>query len=220
MLTLISDYDRTLTNKELDLCNEIINMIRKLKKDENLRFIVASGRTLDFLQNKLSDCADGFVAENGAVIYYNGKKEVFGRNESEAIKAALKSMELVYFGEIIGYALLDAEKIIKDNLESHNIKFSIERNKNSIMIMPPFVNKGYGISKIIDAMDLRSTIKIAMGDDENDITMLKAVDFPVALANSDDRLKAMAKFITKSEYCDGALEFLQQLKILINAKSL
>lgn len=220
MLTLISDYDRTLTNKELDLCSEVINIIRKLKKEENLRFIVASGRTLDFLQNKLSDCADGFVAENGAIIYYNGKKEVFGKNESEAIKAALKSMDLVYFGEIIGYALIDAEKAIKNNLESHNIKFSIEKNKNSIMIMPPFINKGYGISKIIDAMDLKGTTKIAMGDDENDITMLRAVDIPVALANSDDRLKAIAKFITKREYCDGVLEFLEELKVLINAKSL
>ncbi len=220
MLTLISDYDRTLTNKELDLCSEVINMIRRLKRDENLRFIVASGRTLDFLQNKLSDCADGFVAENGAIIYYNGKKEVFGKTESEAIKVALKSMDLVYFGEIIGYALIDAEKTIKNNLESHNIKFTIEKNKNSIMIMPSFINKGYGISKIIDAMGLKGTIKIAMGDDENDITMLRAVDFPVALANSDNRLKAIAKFITQREYCDGALEFLEQLKILVNAKSL
>ncbi|MGC8661930.1 MAG: HAD family hydrolase [Nitrososphaeria archaeon] len=214
MMVLFTDYDRTITDKDLELCGKVIDKIMKLRTTGNLKFIVASGRTLEFLQNKLSNFVDGLVAENGAIIYYNGKKQVFGKNESEQIKAALiKVKDLVYFGEIIGYALRDAEPLIRDTLESQGINFSIEKNKNSIMIMPQFINKGFGISKIAEELNLGNVQKIAMGDDENDVSMLRAVDLPVALGNSDARLKVIAKLITKNEYCDGALEFLGWLSL-------
>ncbi len=214
MMVLFTDYDRTITDKDLELCGKVIDKIMKLRTTGNLKFIVASGRTLEFLQNKLSNFVDGLVAENGAIIYYNGKKQVFGKNESEQIKAALiKVKDLVYFGEIIGYALRDTEPLIRDTLESQGINFSIEKNKNSIMIMPQFINKGFGISKIAEELNLGNVQKIAMGDDENDVSMLRAVDLPVALGNSDARLKVIAKLITKNEYCDGALEFLGWLSL-------
>lgn len=214
MIVLFTDYDRTITDKDLELCNNVIDKIIKLRATGNLKFIVASGRTLEFLQNKLSDFVDGLVAENGAIIYFNGKKEVFGKKDSEQIKAALfKVRDLVYFGEIIGYALKDAESLIRDALESQGINFSIEKNKNSIMIMPQFINKGFGILKIAEALGLGNAQKIAMGDDENDLSMLRAVDLPVALGNSDARLKAIAKLVTINEYCEGALEFLERLNL-------
>ncbi|MDG6928134.1 MAG: HAD family phosphatase [Nitrososphaerota archaeon] len=219
MMVLFTDYDRTITDKELELCSKVINKIAELRNARILRFIVASGRTLEFLQGKLSDFADGFVAENGAIIYYNGKKEVFGKSESDQIRTALyRVKDLVYFGEVIGYALKDAEPMIRDALESQRIDFSIEKNKNSIMVMPQFINKGFGITKIAEAMGLGGAKKIAMGDDENDISMLRAVDLPVALGNSDSRLKAIAKLVTEKEYCDGALEFLEELSLRADTK--
>ncbi|MEM0146790.1 MAG: HAD-IIB family hydrolase [Conexivisphaerales archaeon] len=219
MIALFTDYDRTITDKELELCSQVIDKVIKLRKTRNLKFIVASGRTLEFLQSKLHDFADGLIAENGAIIYYNEKKEIFGKNESEQIKKALnKVKDMVYFGEVICYALKDAEPLVRDTLKSQNVNFSIEKNKNSIMVMPQFINKGFGISRITEAMGLGEVQKIAIGDDENDISMLKMVDLPVALGNSDARLKAIAKMVTEKEYCDGALEILEQLNLQANSK--
>ncbi len=212
MIALFTDYDRTITNSELELCNKVIGEITKLRKSQKLKFIVASGRTLEFLQSKLSGYADGIVAENGAIIYYDNKKEVFGKRESDQIKTALlKVKDLVYFGDIISYALKDAEPQIIDALRLQNVKYTIEKNKNSIMIMPQFINKGFGILKIAERLGLSNAQKIAIGDDENDVSMFKAVDFPVAIGNSDSRLRAIAKAFIEKEYCDGVLEFLKQM---------
>jgi len=214
MIALFTDYDRTITNSQLELCNEVIDEIMRLRRSQRLKFIVASGRTLEFLQGRLSGYADGIVAENGAIIYYDGKKEVFGKEESEQIKGALlKLKDLIYFGEIIAYALKDAEPQIVNALRLKNVNYAIEKNKNSIMIMPKFINKGFGILKIAERMGLSNAKKIAIGDDENDISMFRAVDLPVAIGNSDSRLRAISKAFVEKEYCDGVLEFLKQINM-------
>ena len=214
MIALFTDYDRTITDSQLELCNEVINEITRLRRSQGLKFIVASGRTLEFLQGRLSGYVDGIVAENGAIIYYDGKKEVFGKEESEQIKGALLELkDLVYFGEVIVYALKDAEPQIVNALRIKNVNYAIEKNKNSIMIMPKFINKGFGILKIAERMGLSNAKKIAIGDDENDISMFRAVDLPVAIGNSDSRLRAIAKAFVEKEYCDGVLEFLKQINM-------
>ena len=51
---------------------------------------------------------------------------------------------------------------------------------------------------------------MACGDSPNDLEMLKAAGFPVAMGNAKDELKAIAKYITSSNDEDGVAEVIEK----------
>ncbi|MGO2290463.1 MAG: HAD family hydrolase, partial [Lactococcus cremoris] len=50
----------------------------------------------------------------------------------------------------------------------------------------------------------------AFGDNENDLSMLKAVGLPIVMANASDDLKKIGKVITKSNTEDGVAYGIQK----------
>jgi hydroxymethylpyrimidine pyrophosphatase-like HAD family hydrolase len=75
MLVFVSDYDRTLTDQDLQPCYKVISYISSFRPE--IFFVIASGRRLEFLLENLEPFADAFVTENGAVVYYEKRKYVF-----------------------------------------------------------------------------------------------------------------------------------------------
>lgn len=60
------------------------------------------------------------------------------------------------------------------------------------------VNKGYGLSKLAELLNIPSESVCAMGDFENDIPMLEYCGYPVAMENGCDVIKEKADFVTKT----------------------
>ncbi len=54
---------------------------------------------------------------------------------------------------------------------------------------------------------------IAIGDSDNDASMLRASGMPVAMGNADDELKKLAKYITSGCDHDGAARAIYHLCI-------
>ena len=75
MVKLIAvDMDGTLVNSKKELPQEIFSIIEELA-ERNIKFVIASGRQYYNLKNAFCDNTKDiiYIAENGAVIYENGK---------------------------------------------------------------------------------------------------------------------------------------------------
>jgi len=67
------------------------------------------------------------------------------------------------------------------------------------------VDKGSGVIKLAEILGIPMSRVMAMGDGENDIPMLAAAGFPVAVANAGEKCRAVAKFITERDHNHDAV---------------
>ncbi|WP_279017629.1 Cof-type HAD-IIB family hydrolase [Megasphaera elsdenii] len=70
-------------------------------------------------------------------------------------------------------------------------------------IMPQGVDKGEGIRRLGELYGIGTDEIMALGDSQNDLDMLKAAGFPVAMANAAEEVKAVAAYVTASNDDDG-----------------
>ncbi len=77
-------------------------------------------------------------------------------------------------------------------------------------IGPGSVSKGTGILSLCDILKVPVSDTIGVGDESNDIEMLKTVGHPVAMANASPELKALAEYVTERDNDhDGVAEVIR-----------
>ncbi|MCD8144558.1 MAG: HAD hydrolase family protein [Oscillospiraceae bacterium] len=70
-------------------------------------------------------------------------------------------------------------------------------------ISHPDTGKGNGLRWLMDELGLDPAACAAFGDGENDVDLLRAVGYPVAVENAADSCKAAARYITLAHDRDG-----------------
>jgi len=65
--------------------------------------------------------------------------------------------------------------------------------------------KGTGLTKLANLLNIPMENTVACGDQENDISMIKAAGVGVAVANGQDQVKASADYITTVDNNNGAV---------------
>jgi hypothetical protein len=86
----------------------------------------------------------------------------------------------------------------------------VETNRNEVMVMPPGVSKGAGLLNILKSEGLSPRNTLALGDAENDVSLLQAAEIKVAVANSVENLKAMADYVTAEAGPTGVTRFIER----------
>lgn len=94
---------------------------------------------------------------------------------------------------------------IKEQLEAHfqdkiQLAFSLEC---ALEILSPSMDKANALHRIMTVLGLSKNDVMAVGDGENDIGMLRAAGFSVAMGNAVDSLKAVADYVTLTNDEDG-----------------
>lgn len=74
---------------------------------------------------------------------------------------------------------------------------------NNIEIMPTGVDKGLGVRDMAQALRLSMDQVMTLGDQSNDIPMLKAAGWGVAMGNASEEAKSAARRITASNAEEG-----------------
>lgn len=77
-------------------------------------------------------------------------------------------------------------------------------------ITPKTVNKGQAIIHLAEKLGLTIDQTMAIGDQENDRSMLEVVGAPVVMENGNSELKKIAKYITKSNDESGVAHALRE----------
>ncbi|MCC7553348.1 MAG: phosphoglycolate phosphatase [Methanobacteriaceae archaeon] len=216
------DVDGTITDASRRICISALESLRKCEK-KGIPIIIVTGNVINYAYatSVLIGCSGGIVAENGGVIFQEGK------NNNELIKLANKKYidladnyikskikdlkysndneyrltEKVYYKnvkkETIVNALKDFEYLNKLNIYDSGFAIHIT-NKN--------INKGSSLKKLCENNNIKMSEIIAIGDSENDEEFLEVAGLKIAVANSDTKLKNISDYVCKNKYGDGVKE--------------
>ncbi|WP_265455474.1 HAD family hydrolase [Enterococcus sp. HY326] len=107
------------------------------------------------------------------------------------------------FQVMLGSEKKDYDKVME---ETHNAKIVAWWNR-AVDIIPLSSGKGSGIAKILAYYNFDQSEALAFGDGNNDIEMLKAVGWGVAMDNASEDLKAVADEVIGHVAEDGIYNY-------------
>ncbi len=72
-------------------------------------------------------------------------------------------------------------------------------------LLPKDTDKGTGLLRLAEMLGIPMNRVIAVGDNENDLSLIKAAGIGIAVANAADRVKAAADYVTRESCDDDAI---------------
>src|SRR6266540_663120 len=190
-LALACDFDGTLASEGRVDARTVEAMERLLASGRKL--ILVTGRILEdllaiFPRTDLFEC---IVAENGAVLYRPGTREVRGR--------------------VIVATVTPHEKAVLEAIRRLGIEYQVIFNKGSVMVLPSGLNKARGLEAALEDLGLSPHNVVGVGDAENDESFLRACGCAVAVAGALPSLKDTADHVTAGDDGEGVREVIDGL---------
>lgn len=81
---------------------------------------------------------------------------------------------------------------------------------NNIEVMDQNASKGMGLQVLCKKLDISKDNVIAIGDNENDLSMIKFAGLGVSMGNASDLVKNQAKYITSTNDEDGVAKVIEK----------
>lgn len=214
-LALAVDYDGTAASNDR-LSDDARLAIERLRVSGR-RIVLVTGRRLDDLLSVCSaiELFDIVVAENGAVVYDPRRREetVLGVPVSQRLIDRLRErgVEPIEIGKVLvatrdPYGTVMFEVIRELGLELHVIA-----NRSAVMALPAGINKASGVEFALRKLGLSRHEAVAIGDAENDHSLLMKCECGVAVANAAQALKEVAAFVTQGANGSGVAELIDEL---------
>ena len=116
---------------------------------------------------------------------------------SDKVQAVYKTLE-------------EKERALKEVLSKVEGIEAVSSLGNNIEVNVKGVNKGSSLVRLGEMLGIRREEIMAFGDGENDIAMMEAVGFGVAMENGLDAVKAAARYITASNNEDGVAKAIEK----------
>jgi hypothetical protein len=95
-----------------------------------------------------------------------------------------------------------AQKVIDDN----NLNVVLTDSGYAYHINSKGVDKGSGFLEVVKMLDVDVNDTIAIGDSDTDVPLFKVVKNNIAVSNSTENLKKLAKIITTKQSGEGVIE--------------
>src|SRR5439155_20218630 len=115
---------------------------------------------------------DRVIAENGAFLYRPETRErkALGEAPPQALVDELRArgVEPLSVGSSIIATSHPYETTVVRTIRDLGLEHQVIFNKGSVMILPPGVNKGTGLSAALDELSLSTHNAVGVGDAEND----------------------------------------------------
>ncbi len=141
---------------------------------------------------------ENYIKQDIELVSFKSPWDIVDPNSSKYYKA-------VFIDDDID-RLLDFRSKLKD------IKgISVSKSwHNNIEVMNKEVSKGNAVKFLMDALNIDSSQVIAIGDNENDVSMFKVAGLSIAMANGDEIAKKQAHVITASNDEDGVAQAIER----------
>jgi hypothetical protein len=222
--TFAVDIDGTITlNGKGSIHLEALARLRSLK-DEGHNVILVTGRSSveGYLLSIFGGLTHMAVGENGGCITYGDKiqHKMLG-NKGECVHALatiqsrldIEIKEKSVFPRMTEvvlertFQIEEAQKIV----DRENLNVILSDSGYGYHINSKGVNKGSGFLEAIKILDVDLNDVIAIGDSETDIPLFKIVENSIAVSNSTENLKKIAKIVTTKKSGEGVLEGLDSI---------
>lgn len=153
---------------------------------------------------------------NGTCCFWRDDRLYFNKdNEYTTYYRNLTGVEPIILDEAIDDVFVDINKFIwfdtverldfaqKEILVNVSGINYFKSNTNLLEIVPTEISKGNTLSILIKQLNVSQEEVIAVGDDENDISMIKFAGLGVAMENARESVKNIADFITSTNEENG-----------------
>ena len=222
--TFAVDIDGTITlNGKGSIHLEALARLRSLK-DEGHNVILVTGRSSveGYLLSIFGGLTHMAVGENGGCITYGDKiqHKILG-NKGECVHALatiqsrldIEIKEKPVFPRMTEVVLERTFQIEKAQkiVDRENLNVILSDSGYGYHINSKGVNKGSGFLEAIKILDVDLNDVIAIGDSETDIPLFKIVENSIAVSNSTENLKKIAKIVTTKKSGEGVLEGLDSI---------
>ena len=210
---VVLDYDGTIAESGV-LCAGARAAIAELRA-RGIAVVIATGRILRDLQQVVGDLrfVDAIVAENGGVVVFpeSGRSTVEGPPSPRVIeRLAARGIDFQ-----VGECLLDTDarnaqavlEVIRETRQPLVLAFNRER----LMVLPQGVSKGAGLRTALRTLRLSEHNALAVGDAENDHTLLAACEVGLAVEWGSSALRAVADGVVPGTSPSAVGEYLRGL---------
>ncbi len=214
-LALAVDYDGTLAHHgsvdpaTYEALGELGATGRKL--------LLVTGRELDELMEVFPgvELFDRVVAENGALLYRptTKERESLGDPPDERFVAELRRRGVtpLAVGASIVATVHPHETVVLEVIRDLGLELQVIFNKGSVMVLPGNINKSSGLATALTELGLSPHNVVAIGDAENDHSMLELAEYSAAVANAIPSLKEAADRVTEAPHGGGVVQLIHDL---------
>ena len=205
------DYDGTLAEDRQP--HERVLAAVQAVRAAGRKVVLVTGRILAELRADFPDVDrhfDAIVAENGAVLYRPGHDErLLGTPVEAGLEVALRRRGVfVRRGQVILATDAVHGEAVYEELTRLGLDDQLVRNRAALMVLPPGVTKGSGVTAALEELLLSPHVTAGIGDAENDHSLLDACEVGVAVANAIPALKARADLVLDRPDGAGVAGFL------------
>lgn len=173
----------------------------KIATQEDVRFMMNVGddrvvtklKHFDGSERKLEEPIEKFVQENDINQCVVTDTDFYKVKRAKQQAEKLKNVEIKY----------QSPKLIDENEK--------QRDTTSFDVANIESSKGNAVKILCDKLNIDLKDTIAIGDNENDVSMLKKVGLAVVVDNAQDNVKKYANRVIKSNNEEGVAEFLEEL---------
>jgi len=222
--TFAVDIDGTITLNGMGSIHlEALSKLRSLK-DEGHNVILVTGRSSveGYLLSVFGGLTHLAVGENGGCITFGDKiqHKLLG-NKGECVHALAtiqtrldaEIKEKPVFPrmtEVVLERTFDIEQARKI-IDEDNLNVTLTDSGYAYHINSKGIDKGYGFLEALKILEVDMNDAIAIGDSETDVPLFKVIKNNIAVYNSTENLKKLAKIITTKKSGEGVLEGLDMI---------
>jgi len=222
--TFAVDIDGTITMNGMGTIHlEALSKLRSLR-DNGHNVILVTGRSSveGYLLAIFGGLTHLAVGENGGCITFGDKiqhKMLGNKGECIHALATIQSKLDIEIKEKPVFPRM-TEVVLERTYDIDNVqKFIDENNLNVVLtdsgyayhINSKGIDKGSGFMEAIKMLEIDVNDTIAIGDSDTDVPLFKVVKNNIAVANSTENLKKLAKIVTTKKSGEGVLEGLDSM---------
>lgn len=179
---------------------------------ENLALILVTGRILTELREDFPDVDDHFdmiVAENGAVLSRGGATRDLTAPVDARLGLALAQRGVpVHEGMILLACDAVHEATVRSEIKRLGLGCQLIRNREALMVLPTGVTKATGVLEALAELGISRHSTVAVGNAENDTSLLEACGVGVAVADAVQSLQDHADVVLDNPNGLGVRELL------------
>lgn len=183
---------------------EVLQLIRICDKYHATHDIYADGK--GYCEKRYMDHLEDYIIEQPVLELVRNTRNVIDGTLEEFIQNHSVSVEKInmFFSD------LDERERARDELEKSGIANPVSSLSNNLEMGRVGCSKGLALGQLIPILGLKVEEVMACGDANNDLMMLKAAGFAVAMANGTEEVKAVADYITASNDEDGVAKAIEK----------
>jgi hydroxymethylpyrimidine pyrophosphatase-like HAD family hydrolase len=205
------DYDGTITTSGRP-SPDVLAAIAETRADGR-RVVLVTGRILAELRSEfpgVDDHFDAIVAENGAVAARAGRGRLLATPVADQLDAALADCGAAFRrGQVLLACDRADEPAVLEAVRELGLECELISNRNALMVLPAGVTKGSGLAEALADLGISPHNTAAIGDAENDHSLLAVAEVGVAVGNAVASLKADADIVLGQPDGPGVASFLR-----------